>query len=123
MKYEDRLRKLRRLEPDPAAAKRWRRAVFGEPAVPTPRWVPSLVSGLAMLAMLGLLWPAAARGPVGRGPGVGLIGETCDGRWEKSLPLRADVRGLARPQPMRADFRADFRTVERCGLCHTGQTP
>jgi len=111
MKYEEILRSSRRLEPGRAAVARWNRAVFGDPVAleRAPGWVPSLVSGLAMVAMLVLLWPAAARGPVTR-----VVGEACDGRWERSLPLRADVRGLARPQPMRVEFRA----AEQCGLCH-----
>ena len=114
MKFEEGLRKSRRLRPDEAVVRRWRRAVFAPEPDIVPGWWPSLASGLAMAGMLLLLWPAAARGPVARGPGALRAGEMCDGRGEAPLPLRADVRGLARPQPVPMRFGG----AERCALCH-----
>ncbi|MBY0506484.1 MAG: hypothetical protein K2X03_21375 [Bryobacteraceae bacterium] len=108
MRFEEILRKSERAQPSEAAVRRWRQAVWG-PA-PAPAWFPNLASGLAMAAMMLLLWPAAARGPVA----LRAAGEACDGRWEQSVPLRADVRTLARPQPVSPSLAAS----ENCGLCH-----
>ena len=110
MKFEDVLRESERIQPDPAAVERWRCALFAPESVGPPSWVPSLASGLAMAGMFLLLWPAAARGPVL----LRSAGEACDGRWEFAVPLRADVRALARPVPTPAT------SVEpgRCESCH-----
>jgi hypothetical protein len=110
MKFEDVLRESRRLQPDEAAVRRWRRAVFLPDAIPVPGWIPSLASAAAMAAMLLLLWPAAARGPVA----LRAAGVACDGRWEQPMPLRSDMRGVAQPVPARMAFAAS----DHCELCH-----
>ncbi len=110
MKFEDLLRQSTRMSPEPAAVDRWRAAIFAPDLVAQPVWLPRLASGLAMAGMLLLLWPAAARGPVG----LRAAGVACDGRWEQLQPLRADVRGLAQPAPSTVAFAAS----DRCGLCH-----
>ncbi len=110
MKFEEVLRESRRLAPESAAVARWRQAVFAPDAPSVPRWLPSLASGLAMAGMLLALWPAAARGPVG----LKAVGVACDGRWAQWAPLRADVRGLARPLPRLGAISGP----DQCGLCH-----
>jgi hypothetical protein len=111
MKFEDVLRNSRRVRPEPKALERWKRSVFapeGRPGI--PGWVPSLASVTAMAAMLVLLWPAAARGPVL----LRAAGVACDGRWEQLQPLRADLRGIAQPIPSVTAFAA----ADHCALCH-----
>lgn len=112
MKFEEVMRDSARMRPSEAAKTRWHRAVFGSPTEEVSRtgWWPSVASGLAMTSMLLLLWPAAARGPVLLRSSF----EACDGRWQRAMPLRVDVRGFARPVPAVVAFAA----AERCVLCH-----
>lgn len=108
MKFEDVLRGSDRVQPSAKAVARWHRAVFVANA--GPGWWPSVASGLAMASMLLLLWPAAARGPLV----LRSVGEACDGRWERSMPLKTDVRAFARQTPPAVVFAA----ADRCVLCH-----
>ena len=112
MKFEDVVRGSARVRPAETAKRRWHRAVFGagSPELAPRGWWPSVASGLAMTSMLLLLWPAAARGPVLLRSGL----EACDGRWERAMPLRVDVRGFARPVPAVVAFAA----ADQCALCH-----
>ena len=112
MKFEEVMRGSARVRPSDAAKSRWHRAVFGaaSPELAPRGWWPSVASGLAMTSMLLLLWPAAARGPVLLRSGL----EACDGRWERAMPLRVDVRGFARPVPAVVAFAA----ADQCALCH-----
>ena len=112
MKFEEVMRGSSRVRPSEAAKRRWHRALFGaaSPEVAARGWWPSVASGLAMTSMLLLLWPAAARGPVLLRSGL----EACDGRWERAMPLRVDVRGFARPVPAVVAFAA----ADQCSLCH-----
>ena len=111
MKFEEVMRGSARMRPSEAAKARWHRALFGAAAEPMASmgWWPSVASGLAMTSML-LLWPAAARGPVLLRSGL----EACDGRWERAMPLRVDVRSFARPVPAVVAFAA----ADQCALCH-----
>lgn len=115
MKWDEVLRGSRRAVPRQAAVERWRVAAFAPERVEMPIWVPSLASGLATAAMLLLLWPAAARGPLA----LRAAGEACDGRWEQAVPLRADVGALARPQPVIWKALGGGK----CGLCHLPNMP
>ena len=112
MKFEDVLRGSVRVPPTEAAKARWCRAVFGAALeeVASRGWWPSVASGLAMTSMMLLLWPAAARGPVLLRSGL----EACDGRWERAMPVRVDVRSFARPVPAVVAFAA----ADQCALCH-----
>ena len=112
MRFEDVLRGSVRVRPSAAAMARWHRAAFAAAStrVAGPGWWPSVASGLAMAGMFLLLWPAAARGPIL----LRSVGESCDGRWERAMPLRVDVRGFARPVPALMAFAA----ADRCSLCH-----
>ncbi len=111
MEFEEVMRGSKRVRPSDGAKARWHRAVFGAPQEAAGAgWWPSVASGLAMTSMLLLLWPAAARGPVLLRSGL----EACDGRWERAMPLRVDVRGFARPVPTVVAFAA----ADHCALCH-----
>lgn len=112
MKFEEVMRGAARVRPSESAKARWHRAVFGAASEQASGagWWPSVASGLAMTSMLLLLWPAAARGPVLLRSGV----EACDGRWERAMPLRVDVRGFARPVATIVAFAA----ADQCVLCH-----
>ena len=112
MKFEEVMRGAARLVPADAAKVRWHRAVFGAASEEGAGkgWWPSVASGLAMTSMLLLLWPAAARGPVLLRSGF----EACDGRWERAMPVRVDVRSFARPVPAVVAFAA----ADQCALCH-----
>lgn len=117
MKFEEVMRGSARVRPSDAAKARWHRAIFNEvfgaaapKEVTSKGWWPSVASGLAMTSMMLLLWPAAARGPVLLRSGL----ESCDGRWERAMPVRVDVRGFARPVPAVVAFAA----ADQCSLCH-----
>ena len=114
MKFEEVLRNSRRITPSMVAQERWGRTIFAAEPVGLPGWFPNLASGVAVAGMLLLLWPAAARGPVG----LRAAGEACDGRWELAAPLRVDVRGLARPQPLGRVVTGRVGGAGSCGLCH-----